>query len=191
LQYLVHIVHLSTSQQIITSVFFFLFGFAEGFKPIEEEEKQEAEYEYVEEDKYANENIEDNLEFMDDDLVVHQGNTDEVEFELEDDFDIQNEDGFHVFQQHKNDNPMIRIGNQMMLGPQQQPQSYFERGRDKGSKEKTSDHKAGKRGRSVSILAVKDAKIELDLLSAILDDVENAEKQVEADIQKNEDADYE
>ena len=40
-------------------------------------------------------------------------------------------------------------------------------------------------------MAVKDAKLELDLLSSILDGVEKAEQQIQENFQQNEEADYE
>jgi len=195
IQYLVHMVELASSYKIITNLFFFLFGFPEGFKPIEEdEEKQEAEYEQEKEQKH--DNIDEMFNFMnDEDMVLHHGdNNDEVMFELDDDFDIIPDTDSQQLPEEEQvqdvEAPMIRIGNQMMPGPQKQLEVEQDiRGR--GTKGRSNNQNTNKRGRSVSVFAVKDAKIGLDLLSSILNSVENAEKQVEQDIQKNEEEDYE
>lgn len=165
IQYLVEMVHLSTSPKIITNIFFFLFGFPEGLRPIEEEEKHEVEYEHIDQEEHKHEDIDDMFAFLkEDNTYVHQGDHDGTEF-------VQFDEDMDLDPIPHDEEPMIRIGGQMVPGPKQQPSPAYEpRGREKQTPN------TGKRGRSVSILAVKDAKIELDLLSSILDSVENAEK---------------
>ena len=89
--------------------------------------------------------------------------------------------------------PMIRIGNQVVAGPKQSKnQVHFNNQPQRRSRfDAKESGRGGKRGRSVSVLKVKDPKLELDLLSSLLDEVENAEKQVEMDIEKNDQQDFE
>jgi hypothetical protein len=183
-------VHLSTSYKITTNLFFFLFGFPEGYKPIEEEVKQEAEYEYIDPEEYKHENVADMFEFMKNDDVMMQDGDNDL-FKLDDEFDIpiDTEEGENEHIEYKQ-TPMIRIGNQMVSGPKHTPAPVEQRGRNKGPKNR-STNKEKRSARSVSVFKVKDTKVELDLLSSILEQVENATKQVQEDIEKNEEADYE
>jgi len=182
-------VHLSTSSKVTTNLFFFLFGFPEGMAPKEEEEeKQEVEYQHINQEEHKHENIDKMFNFMDNDhLLVHDGDHKEKEyFNLEEEFTIPKD--IHPDSPNMNSNtPMIRIGNQVVTGPAQSKQPKQER-RGRERNKRSSKNKKG--ARSVSVLAVKDAKMELDLLSSILDSVEKGEKQIQEDFNKIEEADY-
>lgn len=209
-------VHLSNSSRVTRIIFFFLFGFPEGTENLEEEKsavedhhsKDEKEESKVEEDEYKIEEIDDMLDFMQNDqLFVHNGNFEDQDlFKLDEDFIIPKDDPLladdpllfedplppddPLFGNNIDaEMPMIRIGNQMMAGPQKtnnpEPES---RGRDRG---RDSNKNTGKRGaRSVSVLAIKDPKAELDMLASILDGVEKVEKEVKDNFEKEEEADY-
>ena len=88
---------------------------------------------------------------------------------------------------------MIRIGNQVISGPQK-PNLEPEPQKSQNQRQSRfggNSSGGGKRGRSVSVLKVKDPKIELDLLASLLDDVENAEKQIQEQIENDEEQDFE
>ena len=186
IQYYVHMAHLANSYRIVENLFFFLFGFPEGMKPIEEENK-EIDYDAPQQPLY-NEN--EDIDCMMNDFVLVDDHPADINNEDE---TIQIEAPLNIpeFEEHEITirAPMIRIGNQLVAGPQKQPEDYKEsRGRESRPQNKSNKEK---KGRSVSVLSIKNAKAELDLLSAILQSVENVEKQVEEDFNKNEEVNYE
>ena len=130
IQYLVHMVHFCNSSKILTIIFFFLFGFPEGSQPIEEEDKQEIEYEHINQEEHKHEDIDDMFNFMNnDELLLHKGEINDKDiFELDENFIIPMDPVKEIDQEI--DIPMIRIGNKMMAGPQKNEQPVLEsRGR--------------------------------------------------------------
>lgn len=144
------------------------------------------------EEEHQLEELDDMLDFLNtDQFLIH--NTDNKDlFELGDGFEIPKEDPLLEEEPIVNndmDIPMIRIGNHVMPGlkdhnPQPTPEP---RGRNK---ERTHNATSKRGARSVSVLALKDPKLELDILSSILDGVEQAEKEVEQNFERQEQEDY-
>lgn len=184
LQYLVHMVHLSKWYKVTEAIYFFLFGFPEGYKPPYEEEIWKDDINEENNDLYNAERIDTVDQIWDEELVVLDEDQQILIDAIED--DLSEEEVLEDFKESQT--RVIRIGNQVISGPKQNPVQEVEPRESRGRAKNTGGKK---RGRSVSVLKIKDAKIELDLLSSLLNEVENAEKQVENEINNNEQTDFE